>query len=160
MNEITTASPPGLTVSTFWVETSRVLKEKEMEESMGQAALPLTLPDGTQGYLGLSGLFTFRAHHTKGKDGVLVRPNIESLNHAALKWGRMLSLLPTTSLSLGQRISVKILQCIPEEPTGLRFIDMVRQIILDAIIRKSLWLPITTVVSSRLKEKADSKTIF
>lgn len=160
MNEVTATNPPGFNVDTFWIETSRVLKEKEMEESMAKEDIHLTLPDGTQGSLILSGLFTFRAHHTKGKDGVLVRPDTEGLNRAALEWCRLLSLLPPGSVPMCQRCLIKLIEFLPAEPAGNPLIDKGRQMILDEIIRRSLWVPITTVVSYRLKEKADSKTIF
>lgn len=123
------------------------MDQRELEKVLSSARLSPLLPNGLNLELDISKSFLVRPHHQKGSGGAVLSPIEVELHRVAVKWCLALAALPAKSLPRGQRHMIKILQRLTPEPTGNQAVDQGRRLLLDNMIKTSLWSPMTSELS-------------
>lgn len=135
----------------FWVGMRRSVSESEIRTHLQDAVAQSVLPDKSAFQLPLKDLFSFEPEERDGQKGLKVSPNEANLEEQAVRWCQALSALPPKSLPRSQRPIVKLLQRLPEKPTGNPAIDQGRHLVLANTV-KSLWPSLTQAVEVELSK--------
>lgn len=147
----------GPKVQPFWSPLPAALTEQEISSILSRSVAHARLPDGTDFKIPLAGLFTVTPARQKDQEGVDASPNTEALHKIAYAWCQKLTTLPPKSLPRSQRPVIKLLQRLPEEPTGNPAFDKGRTMILDGTV-KGFWVSVTTTMVSYLIAQANQKS--
>lgn len=114
----------------------RAFSQDEAAAVLASCTSVARLPDGTDFAVNLSECVSV----TAGEDGKTVRiaPVAAGMEKVSVRWCQALAAIPHKKLPRSQRPIVKLLQRLPEEPTGVPSIDRGRTAILQGTSR-SLW---------------------
>lgn len=118
-----------------------------VEEGLVLGALESVASKWPQPGAGYIEVIPSQAPSQKGSGGAVLSPVEVELHRVAVRCCLALAALPAKSLPRGQRPMIKILQRLTPEPTGNQAIDQGRRLLLDDMIKTSLWGTVTSELS-------------
>lgn len=140
-------------VESFTVELDKPLSLQDVNRVLENAVCNTVLPDKSPFTVPLAGLLEVEA--TDNPQVFNFTPNRDAIDAQAVKWCQALTKLPHKSLPRSQRPVIKLLQRLPELPTGNAAHDKGRRAIIDQTLF-SLWPTIKNATSESLKMKTAS----
>lgn len=135
----------------FWVGLPHAVSVEQIQTHMSQAVAQSVLPDKSPFQLPMVNLFSFEVESKNDQPGFKVSPNETALEEQAVRWCQALAALPPKSLPRSQRPIVKLLQRLPENPTGNPAIDQGRHLVLANTV-KSLWPSLIQAIEVELSK--------